>query len=51
MTIRLDRDRYQRLRREAYEREVKQSDIVREALDAHFTEYFSQSFEARHGGE
>lgn len=50
MTVRLDSDRYQRLRREAYEREISRTDIVREALDAHFKAYFSQSFEARHDG-
>ena len=49
MTVRLDSDRYQRLRREAYEREISRSDIIREALDAHFTEYFSQSTEVRYG--
>lgn len=49
MTVRLDGDRYQRLRREAYEREVSRTDIIREALDAHFAAYFAQSPEKRYG--
>ena len=49
MTVRLDDDRFQRLRREAYEREMTRTDIIREALDAHFAAYYSQSPEARYG--
>ena len=32
LTVRLDEDRYQRLRRESYERDVPRTDIIREAL-------------------
>jgi predicted transcriptional regulator len=49
MTVRLDDDRFQRLRREAYEREITRTDIIREALDAHFAAYYSQSPEVRYG--
>lgn len=42
MTVRLDDGQYQQLRREAYERDVSRSDIIREALDAHFKEYFKE---------
>ena len=42
MTVRLDDGQYQQLRREAYERDVPRSDIIREALDAHFKEYFKE---------
>ena len=49
MTVRLDDDRFQRLRREAYEREMTRTDIIREALDAHFAAYYSQSPEVRYG--
>lgn len=38
MTVRLDDHQYQELRREAYERDVTRTDIIREALAAHFEE-------------
>ena len=36
ITIRLTEGRYERLRREAYERHVPMSKIINEALDQHF---------------
>lgn len=55
MTLRLDDDRYERLRNEAFARRVTQTDIIREALDAHFAdystspEYFTQSTSTEKG--
>ena len=36
ITVRLTEGRYERLRREAYERHVPMSEIINEALDGHF---------------
>lgn len=38
MTVRLDDQQYQQLRHEAFERDVTRTDIIREALAAHFKE-------------
>lgn len=38
MTIRLSDARYERLRREAYERHIPMNTIINEALDGHFAE-------------